>query len=62
VGAAVVRDLKKAINIFKIGFIRKVLEENNWNQTEAARALAIQRTYLSRLIKELQIEVLAVKN
>jgi len=49
------RNLKLAINAFKSGFIRKVLDENNWNQTEAARALAIQRTYLSRLIKELNI-------
>jgi len=50
------RDLKTALNVFKSNYIRKVLEENNWNQTEAAKALAIQRTYLSRLIKELQIE------
>ena len=50
------RDLKTAVNIFKANFIRKVLEENHWNQTDASRALAIQRTYLSRLIKELQIE------
>ena len=49
------RNLKNAVNIFKSSFIRKVLEENNWNQTETARALAIQRTYLSRLIKELKI-------
>ena len=49
------RNLKNAINIFKTNFIRKVLEENNWNQTEAARSLAIQRTYLSRLVKELKI-------
>jgi len=49
------RNLKNALNAFKAGFIRKVLEENNWNQTEAARALAIQRTYLSRLLKELNI-------
>jgi Nif-specific regulatory protein len=32
-----------------------VLEENHWNQTEAAKVLGIQRTYLSRLIKELEI-------
>jgi len=50
-----VRCLKTAVNIFKTNFILKVLEENNWNQTETARALAIQRTYLSRLIKELNI-------
>ena len=49
------RDLKTAINVFKTNFILKVLEESNWNQTEAAKALAIQRTYLSRLIKELNI-------
>jgi Nif-specific regulatory protein len=48
--------IKNAVNVFKAGFIRKVLEDSQWNQTEAARALAIQRTYLSRLIKELKIE------
>ena len=49
------RNLKTAVNVFKANFIRKVLEENNWNQTEAARVLDIQRTYLSKLIKELNI-------
>ncbi|MDR2619383.1 MAG: sigma 54-interacting transcriptional regulator, partial [Treponema sp.] len=49
------RDLKNAINAFKARFIRKVLEENKWNQTASAKALDIQRTYLSRLIKELAI-------
>ncbi|MDR2211075.1 MAG: sigma 54-interacting transcriptional regulator [Spirochaetaceae bacterium] len=50
------RNLKNAINTFKAHFIQKVLEENNWNQTETARILGIQRTYLSRLIKELSIK------
>jgi len=49
------RNLKTAINVFKQNFIRKVLDENNWNQTETAKALVIQRTYLSRLIKDLKI-------
>ncbi|MDR2136545.1 MAG: sigma 54-interacting transcriptional regulator [Treponema sp.] len=49
------RNLKNAINSFKAQFIRRVLEENSWNQTEAAKDLDIQRTYLSRLIKELDI-------
>jgi Nif-specific regulatory protein len=49
------RNLKTALNIFKIHFIKKVLEEHNWNQTEAAKELGIQRTYLSRLVKELDI-------
>ena len=52
---AVERDLKTAVNAFKSSFIRRVLDENSWNQTEAARVLAIQRTYLSRLVKELNI-------
>ena len=38
------RNLKNAVNSFKVHFIQKVLEENNWNQTEAARILDIQRT------------------
>ena len=49
------RNLKNAENAFRARYIRQVLEENNWNQTESARELGIQRTYLSRLIKELDI-------
>ena len=49
------RNLKNAENIFRARFIKQVLEENSWNQTETAKALDIQRTYLSRLIKELDI-------
>ncbi len=49
------KNLKDAITLFKKHFIRSALEENDWNQTETARVLDIQRTYLSRLIKELGI-------
>lgn len=49
------KSLKEALNIFKRHFIRKALEDNRWNQTETAKVLDIQRTYLSRLIKELSI-------
>ncbi|MDR2094438.1 MAG: sigma 54-interacting transcriptional regulator [Treponema sp.] len=49
------RSLKTAINSFKAHYIQKALDENKWNQTETARVLDIQRTYLSRLIKELEI-------
>ncbi|MDR2964479.1 MAG: sigma 54-interacting transcriptional regulator [Treponema sp.] len=49
------KSLKTAITDFKANFIRKVLEENNWNQTETAKVLVIQRTYLSKLIKELKL-------
>ncbi|MDR0403168.1 MAG: sigma 54-interacting transcriptional regulator [Treponema sp.] len=50
------RNLKAAINTFKVHYIQKALEENNWNQTETAKVLDIQRTYLSRLIRELSIK------
>jgi Nif-specific regulatory protein len=50
------RPLKTALTLFKTYFIQKALQENNWNQTETAKALDIQRTYLSRLIKELSIK------
>ena len=49
------KNLKEAINVFKAHFIRKALEMHGWNQTETSRDLKIQRTYLSRLIKELNI-------
>jgi Nif-specific regulatory protein len=50
-------NLKVAVNNFKAGFIRKALEKYNWNKTETAKSLGIQRTYLSRLIKELGIDL-----
>jgi len=49
-------DLKHAVNFFKSRHITKALEKNDWNQTKTSQALGIQRTYLSRLIKELNIE------
>jgi Nif-specific regulatory protein len=49
------KSLREAVNIFKRHFIRRALEENSWHQTETARSLDIQRTYLSRLIKELDL-------
>jgi Nif-specific regulatory protein len=49
------KSLKEALSIFKRHFIMKALEDNHWNQTETAKVLDIQRTYLSRLIKELDI-------
>jgi Nif-specific regulatory protein len=49
------RELKAALNVFKAQFIQKILDEHNWNQTEAAKALDIQRTYLSRLIRDLEL-------
>ncbi len=49
------KSLKDSLSIFKRHFIRRALEDHDWNQTETAKVLDIQRTYLSRLIKELSI-------
>ena len=49
------RSLKEAVNLFKKHYIRQTLDMNRWNQTKTAKLLGIQRTYLSRLIKELNI-------
>ncbi|MBE6354586.1 sigma-54-dependent Fis family transcriptional regulator [Treponema sp.] len=49
-------ELKDAVNEFKKEYITKVLIKSNWNQTEAARRLGIQRTYVSRLLNELDIK------
>jgi Nif-specific regulatory protein len=48
--------LKTAIKNFKKVYLNKVLELENWNQTNAANVLGIQRTYVSRLINELEIQ------
>lgn len=49
-------ELKDAVNEFKKTYIANVLAKSNWNQTEAAKRLGIQRTYLSRLLNELDIK------
>jgi DNA-binding NtrC family response regulator len=48
--------LEKALHQFKKQFIRKTLESTEWNQSKAAQVLDIQRTYLSRLIRELNLK------
>ncbi|GHV22128.1 hypothetical protein FACS189494_08530 [Spirochaetia bacterium] len=50
------RDLKTMVNAFKARYIGSVLRDKKGNKTETAKALDIQRTYLSKLIKELNIE------
>ena len=51
------KTLKSALNTFKKEYLTKILEETNWNQTEAAKILDVQRTYVSKLINDLQITV-----
>lgn len=50
------KSLKTAVDSFKKQYITQILASVRWNQTEAAKVLDIQRTYLSRLIKELHIK------
>jgi len=54
-GEAEDKSLKTALDSFKRAYLIKILEENNWNQTKTASVLGIQRTYVIRLINELQI-------
>jgi len=47
--------LKEAMDNFKRDFIRRTLDGTGGSKTKAATVMGIQRTYLSRLIKELNI-------
>ena len=49
------KTLKSALDNFKKAYITRILKENNWNQTKTAKILDIQRTYVSRLMNELNI-------
>jgi len=49
------RTLKTALYTFKKKYVTKILEESKWNQTEAGKILGVQRTYVSRLMNELDI-------
>ncbi len=50
------RPLQEALNHFKKQYINKLLEQTGGNQSKAAKILDIQRTYLNRLIKELDVK------
>jgi two-component system response regulator AtoC len=49
--------LEDAIKKFKKDFIAQTLSSTSNNQSQAAKLLGIQRTYLNRLIKELAIDL-----
>ncbi|TFG60911.1 MAG: GAF domain-containing protein [Spirochaetales bacterium] len=49
------QSLKDAVNLFKKHFLKDALIHHKWKQGETARDLGIQRTYLSRLIREFNI-------
>ena len=46
---------QEAVTAFKRDFLRAALVRTNGNRTRAAEALGLQRTYLSRLLKDLGI-------
>jgi Nif-specific regulatory protein len=50
-----VGDLRAATAQFKRDYVRRALDETGWNQTRAAELLRIQRSYLSRLLNELEL-------
>ncbi|MCR5762820.1 MAG: sigma 54-interacting transcriptional regulator [Treponema sp.] len=49
------RTLKTAIDRFKKLYITEILNETRWNKSSAAKILDVQRTYIFRLMKELDI-------
>lgn len=49
------KSLKTAIDSFKRFYVKKILEENGNNQTKAAKVLGLQRTYVARLLTELNL-------
>ncbi|GAB4370734.1 MAG: sigma 54-interacting transcriptional regulator [Spirochaetales bacterium] len=49
------KPFKEALWAFKKSYLTHALQRHNWNQTEVARILGIQRTYLSKLIRDLKI-------
>lgn len=50
------KTLKTAVDTFKREYIIRILSENGWNQTKTAAVLGIQRTYVIRLMNELNID------
>ena len=50
------KKLKTAVDAFKREYLIRILSENGWNQTKAVAVLGIQRTYVIRLMNELQID------
>ena len=51
------QSLETAQREFKRDYVTRILGMTNGNRSQAARILQIQRTYLSRLIKELDIDM-----
>ena len=48
--------LKEAGDFFRKTFITNTLKSTGGNRTKAAKIMGVQRSYLSRLIKELEVD------
>jgi Fis family transcriptional regulator, factor for inversion stimulation protein len=51
----------EAVREFQKAFILTVLQENNGNQVMAARKLRIHRNSLRRIIRDLQLDIRAIR-
>lgn len=49
------KSLRNVVMKFKSFYVKKVLVESGWNQTAAGKLLGVQRTYVSRLLKDLDL-------
>lgn len=49
------RTLKTALDRFKKLYVTEILNETRWNKTAASKILDVQRTYIFKLMKELNI-------
>ncbi len=54
--SAPAQSLAEAIYNYKKYYVHHILEECGWNNTKAAKVLDVQRTYISRLMTELDIK------
>ncbi|MGA7929420.1 MAG: helix-turn-helix domain-containing protein [Candidatus Sulfotelmatobacter sp.] len=52
----------EALEEFRRQFILAVLREVDWNKSKAARALGIHRSTLVRTLRELNIDIRALRN
>ncbi len=58
---AKVMTLQNSVQEFKKQYINRLLLKNNWNHTKTAKALDIQRSYLSKLVKMYDLKNQALK-
>jgi len=51
----------EALREFKKQFVLTVLRDLNWNETKAARALRMHRNTLARALRELDLDIRALR-